>query len=289
MTYLASRVKRSRATKAEVELRRARLFEIIFAMRPMTVRQIFYQAAIRNLVEKSDAGYDKVQADAVRMRRDGKLPYDWLTDNTRWQRKPRTFDGINEALRETARLYRKALWREAPSYVEVWLEKDALSGVILPVTSLYDVPLMVARGYASLSFLHAAAEYIGSLDVPAYIYHFGDYDPSGVNAGEKIEQTLREMAPMADIHFERVAVTPDQIRNWELPTRPTKLTDSRAKGFSEISVELDAIEPNVLRSLVETAIQRHLPPDQFKVLQAAEESERSLLRQLIGSMEDTAS
>ena len=54
---------------------------------------------------------------------------------------------------------------------------------------------MVARGYASLSFLHSAAEYIGSLDVPAYIYHLGDFDPSGVNAGEKIEQTLREMAP----------------------------------------------------------------------------------------------
>jgi hypothetical protein len=286
---MTSHIKRYRATKAEVELRRARLFEIISVMRPMTVRQVFYQAAIRNLVEKSEAGYDKVQADTVRMRRVGKLPYDWLTDNTRRQRKPRTFNGVEEALRETARLYRKSLWNDASSYVEVWLEKDALSGVILPVTSLYDVPLMVARGYASLSFLHAAAEYIGSLNVPAYIYHFGDYDPSGVNAGQKIEQTLREMAPMADIHFERVAVTPGQIRNWELPTRPTKVTDSRAKGFSEISVELDAIEPNLLRSLVETAIQRHLPLDQFKILQAAEESERSLLRQLIGSMEAAAS
>jgi hypothetical protein len=289
VTYLDSHIKRYRATKAEVELRRASLFEIISVMRPMTVRQVFYQAAIRNLVEKSDAGYDKVQADTVRMRRVGKLPYDWLTDNTRWQRKPRSFNGVEEALRETARLYRKSLWSDATSYVEVWLEKDALSGVILPVTSLYDVPLMVARDYASLSFLHAAAEYIGSLDVPAYIYHFGDYDPSGVNAGQKIEQTLREMAPMADIHFERVAVTLDQIHNWKLPTRPTKLTDSRAKGFSEISVELDAIEPNLLRSLVEIAIQRHLPLDQFKILQVAEESDRSLLRQLIGSREDAAS
>jgi hypothetical protein len=110
-----------------------------------------------------------------------------------------------------------------------------------------------------------------------------------LNAGQKIEQTLREMAPMADIHFERVAVTLDQIHNWKLPTRPTKLTDSRAKGFSEISVELDAIEPNLLRSLVEIAIQRHLPLDQFKILQVAEESDRSLLRQLIGSREDAAS
>ena len=109
---------------------------------------------------------------------------------------------------------------------------------------MYDVPLMVARGYASLSFLHSAAEYIGDLDVPAYIYHFGDFDPSGVNAGEKIEQTLREMAPDAEIHFERIAVTPDQIAQWDLPTRPTKTTDSRSKGFGDISVELDAIPPD---------------------------------------------
>jgi len=60
-------------------------------------------------------------------------------------------------LKETARLYRKALWADADAYVEIWLEKDALSGVVYPVTAMFDVPLMVARGYASLSSLHSAA------------------------------------------------------------------------------------------------------------------------------------
>src|SRR6478672_3599029 len=101
-------------------------------------------------------------------------------------------------MEETARLYRKSLWADADAYVEVWLEKDALSGVVYPVNSKYDVPLMVARGYASLSFLHSAAEYINELDVPTYIYHLGDYDPSGVDAGDKIEKTLKEMAPDAE-------------------------------------------------------------------------------------------
>jgi hypothetical protein len=119
------------------------------------------------------------------MRRAGGLPYDYLADNTRWQRKPRTFDSVEDALTDTAAFYRKNLWTTADCYVEIWLEKDALSGVIYPVTSLYDVPLMVARGYASLSFLHSAAEYINSLTVPAHIYHFGDFDPSGVNAGRR--------------------------------------------------------------------------------------------------------
>jgi hypothetical protein len=151
---------------------------------------------------------------------------------------------------------------------------------------MFDVPLMVARGYASLSFLHSAAEYIGELDVPVFIHHFGDFDPSGVNAGEKIEQTLKDMAPDAEIHFERVAVTNEQIADWNLPTRPTKTSDTRSRNFGDISVELDAIEPDLFRGLVKEVIERHLPPDQFAVLKAAEDSERTLI---VGLVRDLAS
>jgi hypothetical protein len=281
VTYPASQIKRVRSTKAQVEARRQAILQLVADMKPMTVRQVFYQASVLGLVEKSESGYGKVQTDLVHLRRSGALPYDWLADNTRWQRKPRTFADPSTALNETARLYRKALWTDASDYVEVWLEKDALAGVVMPITSLYDVPLMVARGYASLSFLHSAAEHIDGLSVPTYIYHFGDYDPSGVNAAEKIEETLRELAPTAEIHFERVAVTPAQIELWALPTRPTKTTDSRAKGFGEISVELDAIAPDDLRGLVESVINRHLPQDQLQVLREAERSERMGLMQLV--------
>ncbi len=280
-SYQASPVKRVRSTKAAVEVRREALLDIIDAGKPMTVRQVFYQATVRAIVEKAESGYAKVQTDLVKLRRDGTLPYDWLADNTRWQRKPRTFDSVEQALQDTAALYRKSLWVDADCYVEVWLEKDALSGGIYPITELFDVPLMVARGYASLSFLYSAAEYINTLSVPVFIYHLGDFDPSGVNAGEKIEQTLRELASDADITFERLAVTPKQIRRWNLPTRPTKKSDTRAKGFGKISVELDAIDPNRLRELVQRAIERHLPPQQYGVLKAAEESEQKLIRALV--------
>ena len=281
--YETSHIKRKRSTKAEVEARREALYAIVEAMKPMTVRQVFYQATVRGIVDKSEAGYAVVQTNLANMRRDGSLPYSWLADNTRWQRKPITFRSVEEALKDTARLYRKDLWHDADAYVEVWLEKDALAGVVMEVTELYDVPLMVSRGYASLSFLHSAAEYLDSLDVPAFIYHLGDFDPSGVNAGEKIEQTLRELAPGAEIHFERLAVTPEQIEEWNLPTRPTKQSDSRSKGFGDISVELDAIEPDTLRyDIVEEAINRHLPEDQFEILKAAERSERLLINGLVG-------
>ena len=93
---------------------------------------------------------------------------------------------------------------------------------------------------------------------------------------------MRELAPDAEITFERIAVTPEQIADWDLPTRPTKLSDTRSKNFGEISVELDAIEPNQLRTLVQKAIELHLPPDQFEILKAAEQSEREIISRLVG-------
>ena len=122
------------------------MLDLIADGKPMTVRQVFYQATVHGLVEKAETGYSKVQTDLTLMRRDGSLPYDWLADNTRWQRKPRTFNSVEDALRETAAFYRKSLWADADSYVEIWMEKDALAGVLYPITSMYDVPLMVARG-----------------------------------------------------------------------------------------------------------------------------------------------
>jgi hypothetical protein len=281
-TYHPRIIKRRRATKDQANERRARLVALAREKRPATVRQIFYAATVEGLVEKTEQGYATVKSDLTLLRRSGAMPYKWLADNTRWQRKPDTFSSIADALNETARFYRKALWADAAdSYVEVWLEKDALSGTVYPVTAEFDVPLMVARGYASLSFLDSAAEQIRTLNRPAYIYHLGDFDPSGVNAGEKIDQTLREMAPAAEIHFERLAVLPQQITAWRLPTRPTKQTDTRAKRFGDNeSVELDAIDPPQLRKIVQDAIERHLPEDKLKVLQVAEENERAAFRNI---------
>jgi hypothetical protein len=113
------------------------------------------------------------------------------------------------------------------------------------------------------------------------------FDPSGLNAGEQIEERLRAMAHAAEIRFERIAVTSEQIAAWNLPTRPTKASHSRAKGFGPASVELDVIEPDALRALVRYAIERHLPPGRFAVLKAAKESERTLIRRLVDEIEAT--
>jgi hypothetical protein len=95
-----------------------------------------------------------------------------------------------------------------------------------------------------------------------------------LNAADNIERRLREYAPDSEIHFKKLAVTPQQIREWNLPTRPTKKTDSRSKNWKGDSVELDAIEPDILRQLVRDAIEQHISPDRLRIIEAAEQSER---------------
>jgi hypothetical protein len=276
MDYQPSPI-RSRSTKAEYEARRTALYEIVAAQRPMTVRQVFYQATVRGLIDKTELGYEKIQWDLTVMRKERRLPYEWIKDGTRYINRIATYSSPAEALQDAAECYRKSLWEDEFDCVQIWIEKDALTGIIEPITDEYDVPLIAARGYASLSLLHDAARLI-SIGT-AYIYHLGDFDPSGVNAGEKIEETLFEMAPHAGIIFKRLAVTEQQIAEWNLPTRPTKTTDTRAKKFGAHSVELDAIEPHRLRALVRDAIARHLP--NFQALKKAEERERETILRLV--------
>jgi hypothetical protein len=162
-------------------------------------------------------------------------------------------------LKNAAASYRKSPWTDIDAPVEIWLEKDALTGVIDPITSKYDVALNPARGYASITFLYENATALRSTGKPCFIYHLGDSDPSGENAAEVIERELRAYAPDTEIHFERLAVTEQQISDWDLPTRPTKKSDSRAAAYGDRdSVELDSIDPRRLRKLVEDAINRHM-------------------------------
>ncbi len=131
-----------------------------------------------------------------------------------------------------------------------------------------------------------AAETMGYEERPCHIYHLGDWDPSGQDAARHIEETLRDLAPDAEIYFERIAVTQDQIEEWDLPSRPTKSSDTRSRKWrGGDSVELDSIHPDELRQLVQDVIEEHLPPEKFAVLKVAESSERELLLSWAESLE----
>ena len=168
----------------------------------------------------------------------------------------------------------------------MWLEKDALAGVLSEVTYEYDVPLMVTRGYPSLTYLQSAAATIqrelqDRWGGEATIYYFGDFDPSGVDISRNTEQRLQEFVDSDALTFKRVAVNEDQIAELLLPTRPTKATDSRSKNFGfDYSCEVDAIRPDVLRSMVRTSISHHIDADQIKAAQEIERHEQELLQDI---------
>jgi hypothetical protein len=172
------------------------------------VRQVYYQCVVRGLVEKTEAGYKSVAKALAHLRRTGEMPYDWLADSTRWMRRPISHNGLQEAIEQTARFYRRDALTRSERYIEVWLEKDALSGVVVQETEKFDVPLMVARGFASLSFLHSSAETIRYEDSPTTIFHLGDYDPSGQQAARSIRDSLFGMSGRDDLEFIQLAVMP---------------------------------------------------------------------------------
>jgi hypothetical protein len=251
--------KRKRRSKAEMEALYAAISDVVLEEHPTTCRSVFYRLVSRGVIEKSEGEYNNAVIRLLtKLRRSREIPFSWITDGTRLRRKPRSYDSLQSALAETRDAYRRALWNDQEAYVEVWSEKDALTGVLYDVTSQWDVPLMVSRGYSSLTYLYSAAAEIAEQDKPAYLYYFGDYDPSGIDISRKVERDLRDFAPDAEIHFQRVAVTEEQIELFNLPTRPTKKSDSRAKNFAGASVEVDAIPPATLRQLARDCITQHI-------------------------------
>jgi hypothetical protein len=267
-----------RRSGAQIDEIKAALYAVTLEIKPASVRQVFYQMVSRGIIDKTEAEYKGTVCRLLAtMRKTKELPYEWLADSPRWMRKPHTYSNLAQMLEEQVRFYRRALWATQPVDVEVWLEKDALAGVLYPVTEEWDVPLMVTRGYPSLTFLHSAAAEMELTTWPTYIYYLGDHDPSGVDIPRMVEQNLREMAPNADIRFTRLAVNQDQIINMELPTRPTKKSDSRSKGFEGESVEVDAIAPALLREMVENAITSHIDQDKLEHQRLEEELERETL------------
>lgn len=276
-TYGTSPVKRQRRTQNAIAELRGSLRGIVAKYKPMTVRQVYYQAVTRALIDKTENGYKTICRLLADMRREGELPYEWIADNTRWMRKPKTYSGLAGMLDYAQRTYRRSVWDDQDAYVEIWLEKEALAGVLYDVTARWDVPLMVTRGYPSISFIHSAADAITGLDKPVYLYYFGDHDPSGVDIPRTVEEGIRDLAPDVDLHFERVAVTVDQIAGLRLPTRPTKSSDTRSKNFVGDSVEVDAIEPDSLRDLAEDSIVQHIDDQVLARMQAVEQAERETL------------
>ena len=273
--------RRHRRTNAEMAVIRQGLKDLAIRHKPVSVRQCFYLAVAAGLVEKTEADYQRTVCRLLsEMRLDGSLPWDAVKDHTRQSITLRATNSLEDALRDTARFYRRRLWTSQSVRVECWLEKRTLLGPLENLALDYDVPIYPCNGYPSLSFLHDAIMLAAGSRKPTVLLYFGDHDPSGQDIERQIVKRKHQWAPDADITLRRIAVTPGQIEKWGLPTRPTKATDTRAARFKGESVEVEAIPPDRLRALLKAAIHEYIDGHEWAVVQAAEKDEKRILGML---------
>ena len=290
----AKKKKKSRSTQEQMRLLIGLVRQTCDEVRDggtVTLRQLFYALTVRGILDKAESQYKRLATLTSAMRKGGELPYEWLEDSTRITYVPDVYDSPADALRELSEDYAVSPWPQADWALEIWLEKDALAGPVYDVTYGYCVPLRVQRGYASLSASYKAAKDIATRaerGQPTQVYYLRDFDPSGADAARASEEAVGhilisdfDLDPSSCLDVEILGVTEEQIEEWNLPTRPTKSSDTRAAGFgSSRSVELDAIPPANLRQLVEDAILEHLPEQAMEIKKAEEESTRSYLATL---------
>jgi hypothetical protein len=255
---------------------------------PMTVRQVFYRLVSMGVIKKDENEYQRVGRQLQRMRWLGVIPFSFIADATRWVHKDITYSSMNRALKRTQENYRRSLLDAQDAHIEIWLEKETLAGFLMDVTNEYDVPLMVAHGFSSDTYIYSAAEDIRDSGKPAFIYYFSDYDPSGCKAVKSVRSKLHRLG--ADFNLVVSAVTEQQIQELNLQTRPTKRQTKRGKRNphysgdcrTPVSVELDAMLPADLKAICRQAIEQHIDQDELARLKAIEKAEKQSLAEYLG-------
>lgn len=235
----------------------------------LTLRQLYYQFVARDLLENSHRSYKNLGTTINNARLAGLIDWDHIEDRTRKIRKRYHWNSPKEIIAATAPNFHTDLWRGQDWRLEVWIEKDALAGLIEDICFEYDVPFFSCRGYTSQSEMHTAATRLNDLEDANYltkILHLGDHDPSGMDMSRDIEDRLETF--QCDTEVSRIALNMSQIEELKPPPNPAKLSDSRAKSYileyGRSSWELDALEPSYINDLLEDEFNKHLDHTLFK-------------------------
>lgn len=283
----------------------------------LTLRQLYYQFVARGWIPNSQKSYKRLGDIVNRGRMAGYIDWDHITDRTRNLESNPHWESANALMRGAARGFGMDLWENQDTRVEVWVEKEALAGVVERVARRWDCAYFSCRGYVSQSEQWAAGQRIGEYLMGGQnvtILHLGDHDPSGIDMTRDIYDRIttflrgdRVRSCLADGHdpetetgmemigaalndsidrFEvrRIALNWDQVEEYEPPPNPAKLTDSRAQGyvdeFGYESWELDALDPRTLDELIEEHVEMIVDQDRFDVAVALRESIRDGITEL---------
>jgi len=245
----------------------------------LTLRQIYYQFVSRDLLPNTQKSYDKLGTVISKARLAGLIDWAAIEDRTRSAMGRSNWNSPLAMIKAKSDEYSIGMWKNQENYVEVWIEKDALVGVIESVCYTNDINFLACRGYVSQSELYKAGKRLkcqrDELGKNPIVIHLGDHDPSGIDMTRDNFERLC-MFSGGSIELIRIALNYDQVQQYNPPPNPAKITDTRAKGYIKIhgdkSWELDALEPTVLQKLIQETI------DSYKNDSAWEESELKLSR-----------
>lgn len=252
----------------------------------LTLRQLYYQFVARDFIANTQREYSKLSRVISDARLCGLISWDAIEDRTRFLREISTWDDPSEILESAANSYREDLWLDQDVYMEVWIEKDALIGVIEPVCKKLRLPFIACRGYMSQSEQWEASQriiYQERQGKDCIVLHLGDHDPSGMDMTRDNLDRLWLFG--TDVTVRRLALNYDQVQQYNPPPNPAKLTDSRAKEYTARhgfdSWELDALEPKVITKLIQDNWERYVDIADWNDSLAREEVNRQKLYGLI--------
>ena len=223
----------------------------------LTLRQLYYQFVSRGQLENTQREYKRLGSIINDARMTGMIDWDSIVDRTRTLRQSSHWENAGEIIESCVQSFKLDKWENQKYRPEVWIEKDALVGVISGVCEKLDVPYFSCRGYTSQSSMWGAVRRMMYHGQIPFIIHLGDHDPSGIDMSRDIRDRLHVFG-IDNLEFERIALNRDQVNKYNPPPNPAKLTDTRASGYisehGNKSWELDALEPKVISSLIKNIV-----------------------------------
>jgi hypothetical protein len=260
--------------------------QVLTAHHPMTVRQVYYQLVSRQVVENSRGMYQAVSDLLVNARKDGSIPWEWIEDRLRRPLVVPMWDSLANFADTAVSAYRRNVWATQPAYLEVWLEKDALSGIFEDALDTYGVTCNVGRGYDGWSSIHNAGERYQEEPNVVTVLYFGDFDPSGEDMVRSLQERLSFFWDAVEIV--KCALSMGDIDQYQLPPDFTKTTDTRRAAFVEkygdVAVELDALPVDVLVARLISEVEARMDLDALAAVHDAEEEDRARLREILENL-----
>lgn len=277
----------------------------------LTLRQLYYQLVSQNIVKNEERSYKNLSTLVTNARLAGEMDWDAIEDRGRVAERAAEFEDLEELVDAALRSYRLPRWKYQQNYVELWVEKQALAGVLQPIAREYHITLMVNKGYSSASAMYESAhrylaneyrkkhptdvddEHIddaetedSDLQRSFHLLYLGDHDPSGEDMVRDVRERLQMFG--ADLTVKKVALTMGQVQQHNPPPNPAKVTDPRAeayiKKFGNHSWEVDALPPQVLNRLIRRELDALVDRPKLDEVLEQEKKDKELLKKAVASL-----